>query len=137
MGDASCFFLFLFCVITFPKIGKTHHTEFAKASASAQKTGENWVYSTFRAEASSSVSAPVGDIGVWELYAEVTGKQPIDTPQIPYAYVPPEYLSKSANRGKTYYAWEDGANMVFSAESEANVSGAEADDAAQAAAIYP
>ena len=131
------FSVLLFCVITFPKIGKTHHTEFAKAAASAQKTGENWAYSTFRADASSSVSAPVGDIGVWELYAEVTGKRPIDTPQIPYAYAPPEFLSKSVSRGKTYYALGDGANMVFSAKSDADVTGAAADDEAKAAAVYP
>ena len=131
------FSVLLFCVITFPKIGKTHHTEFAKASASAQKTGENWAYSTFRADASSSVSAPVGDIGVWELYAEVTGKRPINTPQIAYAYAPPKSLSKSVSRGKTYYALGDGANMVFSAKSDADVTGAAADDEAKAAAVYP
>lgn len=131
------FGVLLFCVITFPKIGKTHHTDYAKAAASAQKTGENWAYSTFRADASSSVSAPVGDIGVWELYAKVTGKAPIDTPQTPYAYAPPESLSKSASRGKTYYAWGEGVNMNFSAKSEADVSGAMADDEAVAAAVYP
>lgn len=132
-----CFCVIGFCVMTLPKVGTTHHTEYAVATASAEKTGQNFVWSTFRADASASVFAPPGDIGLYVLEVEVTGNPPLRTPQLPFSSRPDRSFSDLRSTGKTYRAWGSGSQTRFSAESKADISGAIADDEEEAFDAYP
>ncbi len=128
----TCLCLLSLAILIFPKIGKTNAAS-ASANAYAYKSGQNFVYSTFKAEAYAGAYAPDNSVGVYQLEAEVTGKNPRVTPQVPFF----DGTSPSIEKKNTYYAWGDGANMQFSASSGSEITSNVGDDDDDAAAVYP
>lgn len=131
----------LFCVclcllsvfaLTFPKAGKTNGVS-ASANAYAYKSGQNWVWSTFKAEAYAGASAPAGSVGVYELEAKVTGNLDRDTGQVAFF----DGTSRNIDNTKTYRAWGSGSNMQFSASSDSEIVSNVGDDDDDATAKYP
>lgn len=129
------FCVVLLCVVTSPKVGITDHTVDADATASAERTGQNGVWSTFKAKAVAWIYLPPSEAGVYELEARVTGKKPVKTGQQPVSMS--SGYSRRIEVEKTYRAWGSGSSMRFSAKSEATIVSTAGDAEDRASANYP
>lgn len=131
------FCVVLLCVVTYPKVGITDHTVDADATASAERTGQNGVWSTFKAKAVAWIYLPPSEAGVYELEARVTGKEPVETGPQPVYTPSGSGYSRRIKVEKTYRAWGSGSSMRFSAKSEATIVSTAGDAEDRASANYP
>ena len=127
-----CFCVFSLFVLTFPKIGKTDGVH-ASATAYAYKSGQNWFWSTFKAEAYADVYAPEGAFGGYQLEVAVTGKTTKRIPQIAFF----NGVGTGIENKNTYRAWGSGDNVNFSASSESDITSNVGDDDDDAFDQYP
>ena len=125
------FFFILLCIMIFTKYGTTHnHTGSATATVTTGKTGQNWVWSTFKTQANMDVASSPNDIGVYEMKVKVTGKKekttwfvglgggtvvPFTSGALPY--------TDNLDDGKTYRTWGSGGKIKISASSKGNIVG--------------
>ncbi len=116
------FCVVFFCVTTLPKVGRTNHAVDADATASAQKTGQNSFWATFKGEAKAEVHSPPDSTGVYEIGARVSrGQVPHLTPRPVPFFSSPSGVSKKISKKRTFRAWGSGSNMNFSARSTAQI----------------
>ncbi len=136
----ASFFLISLCMITFPKFGTTHnHTGSVTATATAEKTGQNWFYSTYKTHAEVVVESLPNDIGVYAMTVKVTGKKP------PLLSGRTQRFSSCAcaftddmESGKKYYQWGSGSgDFKISASSSGCINGRSTSASGSCTVNYP
>lgn len=141
------FFFISLCVMIFPKYGTTHnHTGSATATATAEKTGQNWFWSTYKTHAKMVVESAPNDIGVYEMRVKVTGKKEKTTwyvglgggTTVPFTSGACAYTDDLED-GKTYRKWGSGSgnDISISASSSGNISGSNTSASDSCSASYP
>lgn len=139
------FFFISLCVMIFPKFGTTHnHTGSATATATAEKTGQNWFSSTFKTHAKIVVESAPDDIGTYQLRVKVTGKPAITTwfvglgggTSVPFTSGACAFTDEKKD-DNTYKKWGSGSDISISASSSGSISGTDTSAIDICSASYP